>query len=108
MRVAPGNVLGAGGDVDVARKGRVAVTIRSDDDYTSVRAAGDLELDGRLELDVDGALSRGTVLTIMRGRSIEGRFRALPEGRVVRAGGHLLRVSCRRDRVTLTVIRRGW
>ena len=29
--VAPGNVLDVGGDVSVAREGRVAVTIRSDD-----------------------------------------------------------------------------
>ena len=108
--VEPGNVLGAGGDVSVGRKGRVAVTIRSDDDYTSVRAAGDLELDGELALDVDGALTRGTVLTIMRGRSISGRFRALPEGRVLRAGGHLFRVSYRHGSVTLTVVRgcRPW
>ena len=57
--VEPGNVLNAGGDVSVGRKGRVAVTIRGDDDYTSVRAAGDLELDGELALDVHGALTRG-------------------------------------------------
>ena len=106
VRVEPGNVLNAGGDVDVGRTGRVAVTIRSDDDYTSVRAAGQLELGGRLSLDVDGALTRGTVLTIMRGRSIDGRFRALPDGHVVRAGGNLLRVSYRRNSVALTVINR--
>ena len=86
--VEPGNILRAGGDVSVGRKGRVAVTIRGDDDYTRVRAAGDLELHGKLALDVDGAVTRGTVLRIMRGRSITGRFRALPEGRLVRAGGH--------------------
>ncbi len=72
--VAPGNVLNAGADVSVGRDGRVAVAIRGDDDYTSVRAAGDLTLDGELALDVDGALTPGTVLTIMSGRSITGRF----------------------------------
>ena len=107
VSVEPGNVLNAGGDVSVGRKGRVAVTIRGDDDYTSVRAAGDLVLAGELALDVDGALTRGTVLTIMSGRSITGRFHALPEGRVVRAGGHLFRVSYRDSSVTLTVMRRG-
>ena len=103
--VEPGNVLGVGRDVSIGRKGRFAVTIRGDRDYTSVRAAGDLELDGRLALDVDGALTRGAVLTIMRGRSISGRFRALPEGRVLRAGGHLFKVSYRHGSVTLTVKR---
>ena len=93
--------------MSVGRKGRVAVTISDDDDYTSVRAAGDVELGGELALDVDGTLSRGTVLTIMSGRSISGRFHALPEGRVVRAGGHLFRVSYRHRSVTLTVVRRG-
>jgi subtilase-type serine protease len=107
VSVDPGNVLNAGGDVRVGRRGRVAVTIRGDDDYTSVRAGGDLELGGKLALDVGGALTRGTVLTIMSGRSITGRFRALPEGRLVRAGGHLFRVSYRDDSVTLTVTRRG-
>jgi subtilase-type serine protease len=103
--VEPGNVLNAGGDVSVGRKGRVAVTIRSDDDYTSVRAAGDLELDGELALDVGGAVTPGTVLTIMRGRSISGRFHALPEGGFLLAGGHLFRVSYRDNSVTLTVMR---
>jgi autotransporter-associated beta strand protein len=107
VSVEPGNVLNAGGDVSVGRNGRVAVTIRGDDDHTSVRAAGDLVLAGELALDVDGALTRGTVLTIMSGRSITGRFHALPEGRVVRAGGHLFRVSYRDSSVTLTVMRRG-
>jgi autotransporter-associated beta strand protein len=105
VSVEPGNVLNAGRDVKVARKGVVAVSVRDDDDYTSVRAARYLKLDGELALDVDGRLSRGTVLTIMSGRSIHGRFHALPEGRVVRAGRHLLRVSYRGDRVTLTVLR---
>lgn len=54
----PGNVLNAGGDVSVGRKGRVAVTIRGDDDYTSVRAAGDVVLAGELTLDVHGSLTR--------------------------------------------------
>ena len=106
MPVEPGNVMNAGGDVSVACDGRVAVTIRSDDDYTSVRAGGDLVLDGELALDVHGALTPGTVLTVMRGRSISGRFHALPEGRVVLAGGHLFRVSYRDNNVTLTVMRR--
>jgi subtilase-type serine protease len=103
--VEPGNVLNVGGDLSVGRTGRVAVTIRGDDDYTSVRAAGDLLLDGELALDVDGALTPGTVLTIMRGRSISGRFHALPERRVVLAGGHLFRISYQDDSVTLTVMR---
>jgi subtilase-type serine protease len=103
--VDAGNVLNAGGNVSVSRNGRVAVTIRDDDDSTSVRAAGDLALDGELALDVRGTLTPGTVLTIMSGRSISGRFDSLPEGRVLLAGGHLFRVSYRDNRVTLTVMR---
>ena len=106
MPVEPGNVLNAGGDVSVGRDGRVAVTIRGADDYTSVRAAGALALEGDLALDVDGALTPGTVLTIMKARSISGQFHGLPEGRAVLAGGHLFRVSYRNSSVTLTVLRR--
>ena len=50
--VAPGNVLDVGGDVSVAREGRVAVTIRSDDDYTSIQAGGTCFLQER-ERDAD-------------------------------------------------------
>jgi autotransporter-associated beta strand protein len=102
--VAPGNVLNAGGNVRIGGKGGVAATIRSDRDYTSVRAAGDVSLDGDLSLDARGVLPRGAVLTIMTGRSISGRFDRLPEGRVFHADGHLFRVSYRHDRVTLTVL----
>jgi subtilase-type serine protease len=103
VAATPGNVLNVGGDVSVAREGRVAVTIRSDNDYTSVQAAGDLVLDGRLTLDVQGALTPGTVLTIMRGKSIEGNFHGMPEKRVVNTGGYLFRVSYKNASVTLTV-----
>jgi hypothetical protein len=51
---------------------------------------------------VQGDLTPGTVLTIMRGSSITGRFHAMPERRVVNAGGHLFRVSYGDDSVTLT------
>jgi autotransporter-associated beta strand protein len=103
VQAAPGNVLNAGRDVTVGRDGRMAVTINDDDDYTSVRAAGDLALAGDLSLDVHGTLTEGTVLTIMSGRSISGAFHAMPERRVVRAGGHLFTVSYRNNAVTLTV-----
>jgi hypothetical protein len=82
----------------------MAVTINEDDDYTSVRAAGDLTLAGDLSLDVNGTLTKGTVLTIMSGRSISGAFHGLPERRVVRAGGQLFSVSYRNNAVTLTVM----
>ena len=74
MSVA-GNVLNVGGDV----QRRPQRSRRRDDhgatsDYTSVRAAGDLVLDGELALDVHGALTRGTVLTIMSGTVDHGPF----------------------------------
>jgi subtilase-type serine protease len=108
---APGNVLNVGGDVRIGPEGRLAVTIRSDSDYTSVEAAGDLVLDGELVLDVQGALTRGTVLTIMTGDSIRGRFDKVKvrvherrgcEG--WHTGGNLFRVSYRHNSVTLTVM----
>ena len=81
------------------------MNIRGDSDYTSVRAAGDLLLAGKLTLDVHGTLTPGTVLTVMSGRSIRGFFQALPERRVVNAGGYLFRVSYRDNSATLTVLR---
>jgi subtilase-type serine protease len=104
VAVAPGNVLNVGGDVRIGREGRLAVTVRSDSDYTSVEAKGDLVLDGELVLDVRGALTQGTVLTIMTGGSLRGGFDKLPENRSWLTGGHLFRVSYRDNRVTLTVM----
>jgi len=40
----------------------------------------------------------------MRGASIKGNFHAMPEKRVVNAGGYLFRVSYRNASVTLTVL----
>ena len=82
------------------------MTVSGDDDYTSVRAKGDLVLDGDLSLDVRGDLTPGTVLTIMSGRSICGCFHALPEGHVLNAGCYLFRVSYQDINVTLTVLRK--
>jgi subtilase-type serine protease len=103
--VAPGNVLNVGGDVTVSRGGRLAITISGDHDYTSVRAAGDLVLDGELALDIRARLTPGTVLTIMSGDSIKGTFHSLPERRILNTGHHMLRVSYRDGDVTLTVVR---
>jgi autotransporter-associated beta strand protein len=103
--VVPGNVLNVGGDVRIGDRGGLAATISGDGDLTSVRAEGDLVLDGDLRLDVRGDLTRGTVLTIMSGSSISGTFDGLDEGDVVRADGHLFRVSYENNSVTLTVIR---
>jgi autotransporter-associated beta strand protein len=103
--VAPGNVLDVGGDVTVSRAGRLAITISGDHDYTSVRAAGYLVLDGELALDIRAPLTPGTVLTIMSGDSIKGNFHSLPEQRILNAGHHLFRVSYQDGDVTLTVVR---
>ncbi len=102
--VAPGNVLTVGGDVRIGREGKVAATVRSASDYTSVEADGNLVLDGELTLDVRSPLAQGTVLTIMKGNSITGRFDKLPENRAWQTGGHLFRVSYRNNSVTLTVM----
>ena len=104
VTVEKGNVLHAGGNVRVGPGGRVAVTVRSASDYTSVAAVGDLVLGGNLELDVQAPLAQGTVLTIMKGRSVSGRFEAMPERRAWLTGGHLFRVSYLNNSVTLTVM----
>lgn len=104
-QIVPGNVLTAGGDVRIGEDGRLAVTISGDGDFTSVRAAGDLVLRGRLHLDVHGTLTPGTVLTIMSGGSVGGRFHGLDEGDVVRAKDRRFKVSYKNDSVTLTVLR---
>ena len=103
--VTPATVLNVGGDVNLGRKGRLAVTISSDHNYTGVRSTGDLDLDGQLSLDVQGDLTRGTTLTIMSGDSLEGTFRGLAEGAALSADGHKFKVSYEDDSVTLTVVR---
>ncbi|MGH3390675.1 MAG: S8 family serine peptidase [Actinomadura sp.] len=104
-QIVPGSVLTVGGDVRIGGDGRLAVTISADGDFTSVRAAGDLVLRGRLHLDVHGTLTPGTVLTIMSGGSVSGRFHGLDEGDVVRTKDHRFKVSYKNDSVTLTVLR---
>jgi len=103
--VVAGNVLNVGGDVRFGGRGHLAATISGDSDHTSVRAAGDLVLGGKLLLDVHGTLIPGTALTIISGRSISGTFRGLAEGGVVTAAGHRFRVSYESNGVTLTVLR---
>ncbi|SNS60256.1 subtilase-type serine protease [Asanoa hainanensis] len=103
--VTPGNVLRVGREVTLGRGARLAITISGDQDYTSVRAGGDLELKGELDLDVRARLTPGTVLTIMSGDSIKGTFHSLPERRILTAGRHQFRVSYRHGNVTLTVVR---
>jgi autotransporter-associated beta strand protein len=103
VQVAPGNVLSAGGNVRIGGAGRLAVTVKSDTDYTKLRADGDLVLAGPLALDVQGPLTPGTSLTIARGRSVTGTFAGLPEGGFVRAGGRWLVASYLNNSVTLIV-----
>lgn len=100
-----GNVLHVGGNATIGKQGRVAVTISGDRDHTSVRAAGKLVLNGELDLGVRGKLTPGTVFTIMSGKSVKGAFHALPEHRILKADGHLFRVSYKNNKVTLTVMR---
>ena len=104
--VAPGNVLHAGDRVVLGRKSDYAVILRGERDYTSLEAAGDVALDGDLSVDVERRLARGTVLTIIKGRSIRGEFDRLRDGRAFKADGHVFRVSYRKRSVTLTIIGR--
>ena len=81
------------------------MTVRSDSDYTSVEADGDLVLDGELDPGCAGALTQGTVLTIMKRRLDQGQTStSCPKIASWQTGGHLFRVSYRDNRVTLTVM----
>ncbi len=91
-------------DVRIGAGGRLAITARSATGYSSVRAAGDVALDGALALDVQGPINLGAVLTIVSGRSLSGTFDDLPEGTVLVARGQQFRVSYLHDAVTLTAI----
>ncbi len=102
--VAPDNSLDVG-ELRIDKHGRVATTIYSDSDYTSVLAAGGLTLDGDLSVDVQGDLTQGTELTIMEGSAIQGSFRGLDEGDFLNADGYRFRVSYEHSSVTLTVVR---
>jgi autotransporter-associated beta strand protein len=103
--VAPDSSLDIGGDLRIGKNGRFVATISSDSDYTSVLAAGDLELAGDLVLDVQGTLTQGTVLTIMDASAVVGGFRGLAEGTVLNADGYRFRISYENGSVTLTVVR---
>ncbi|MQY08237.1 S8 family serine peptidase [Actinomadura macrotermitis] len=102
--VVAGTVLNVGGDLRVGHHGGLLATV-ADGAATSVRAAGDVTLSGRLDLDVSGDLTPGTRLTVLSGTSIHGTFRGLREGGVVTEHGHRFKVSYADNSVTLTVIR---
>ena len=102
MVVAPGNVLSSGGTVRLGDKGSLLITIRGDTDYTSVVTTGPVLLDGDLDLDVQGQLSKGAVLTILTGSKIIGKFDRSKKGHELRAGGYEFKISYRSTQVTLT------
>jgi autotransporter-associated beta strand protein len=104
VQAAPGNVLSAGGNVRIGGAGRLAVTVKSNTDYTKLRADGDLILAGPLAVDVQGPLTPGTSLTIAKGRSVTGTFAGLPEGGFLQAGGRWLVASYLNNSVTLIVV----
>jgi hypothetical protein len=101
VAVTPGNVLNAGGDVRIGNGGRLAVTVRGANDYTSVQAADDLLLDGALVVDMQGAVAPGTSLVLAKGKSVAGTFDDLPEGGFLNLGGKVFRISYLNNSVTL-------
>lgn len=103
--VVPGAVLNVDGDLRIGRSGGFTAAVSGDGANTGVRAAGDVALDGRLNLDVHASPAKGAVLTIVSGRSVRGTFRGLPQGSVVKAHGHRFKISYGHDRVTLTALR---
>jgi subtilase-type serine protease len=104
ISVPPGNVLSVGSPVHIGRKAGFESTIRSNSDYTAVVTNSNLILDGSLFLDIEGAPTPGTALTIMSGRKVVGTFSNLPEGSTVVASGQKFRISYRGNKVTLTAL----
>jgi autotransporter-associated beta strand protein len=102
VAIAPGNVLSSEGTVRIRDRGRLLITIRGNNDYTSVSTTGQVFLDGDLDLDVQGQLSKGAVLTILNGSRIVGKFDRSKKGHELRAGGYEFKISYRSTHVTLT------
>gem|GEM_PF-3358337 len=100
----PGTVLWAGGNVRLGGAGRLVVAVQGANEYTRLRADGDLVLGGELVLDVQGDLKPGAALTIATGRTVTGTFAGLPESGLLRVGDHVFQVSYLDDRVTLTLV----
>jgi subtilase-type serine protease len=99
-----GNVLSAGRNVRLGAAGRLAVTVRSETDYSKLRAEGDLVLGGALALDVKSVLRPGTALTIAKGRTVTGTFAGIAEGSFLKAGGNTFWATYTNDSFTLIVV----
>ncbi|WP_053226291.1 S8 family peptidase [Solirubrobacter soli] len=88
---APGNGARVGGNARLA--GRTQITLHGSADYGSLRADGDVVLSGPLTLDIQGPLTPGTKLTLVKGKTLTGTFAGLPEGTYINQGGYWLWVS---------------
>jgi autotransporter-associated beta strand protein len=89
--LAPGNDLHVGGNARIA--GRTLISARSSTDYGKLRADGDVVLGGPLVLDLQGPLTPGTRLTLVKGKTVTGTFTGLPEGTYFQQGGYWFWVS---------------
>jgi autotransporter-associated beta strand protein len=89
--LAPGNAFNVGGNARIA--GRTVITARGSADYGKLRAGGDVVLSGPLTLDLQGPLTPGTKLTLVKGKTVTGTFTGLPEGTYIQQGGYWLWVS---------------
>lgn len=106
VTVPAGDVLSVGSPVHIGPGAGFASTIRSNTDYTKVVTTSDLQLEGKLLLDIQGAPTPGAVLTIMSGKSVVGTFANLPEGGTAVASGQRFRISYLGGKVTLTPVNR--
>jgi autotransporter-associated beta strand protein len=89
--LAPGNALDVGGNARIA--GSTLIAVRSSTDYGKLRADGDVVLSGPLTLDLQGPLTPGTRLTLVKGKTVTGTFAGLPEGTYIQQGGYWFWVS---------------
>lgn len=80
-------------------------TVRSGSDYTQLMVSGPTAVGGTLMIDLQGAPSQGSVLTVISsGSPIVGRFTGVPEGATVVVGAQAFRVSYLDNKVTLTTL----
>jgi hypothetical protein len=100
--LTPGNVLNTAA-VKMGPSASYVAAIRSNTDYAQLNASGQVAVGGTLLLSLGGAVTPGTVLTIIHSSSgVLGTFKNLPEGSTFSVSGQTFRISYAGSNVTLT------
>jgi len=99
-----GNVLNTG-PVKMLPAASFLTAIRGDTDYAQLNASGSVSVNGTLLVSLGGAVSPGTVLTIIQTTgSVIGTFKSLPNGSTFFVGGQGFRIAYGASNVTLTAL----